>query len=70
MLEPNTATIQLKYIGDRYVDYMVIVKVADDLGFVEERHVWGGDDWDRGLHALGIARKTLGAIRNLRVDEL
>jgi hypothetical protein len=66
-LAPRSATVELRYLADRFVAYRVVVLVADEFGFVEERHVWNGSERAEGERAAEIARKTLGAVAGLAV---
>lgn len=58
----NTATIELQHIASELADYRLVVKVYDDLGFCNERHVWHGTDRAEGERVSEAIRKAFGAV--------
>jgi len=64
----NTARIELQNIASELADYRLVVKVYDDFGFCNERHVWHGTDRQEAVRAIDALRKAFGAVEALRVE--
>lgn len=62
LLQPNAAEVTLQRFHGEPFEYLIVVKVADALGFVTERHVWGGDGLAAAQAMLAVVTKTLGGV--------
>lgn len=69
VIAPNTARVALVPIETPVATLRIVVEVADDLGFIDTRYVWHGNDPDEAQRTLAVIRKTLGAVRGLRIEE-
>jgi hypothetical protein len=63
----STATIEIQNIASELADYRIAVKVYDDLGFSNERHVWHGTDHAEAVRVADVVAKAFGAVDGLEV---